>query len=351
MDPTALWETVSGLAARRTPVLACVSVCGTTEESAVDRLDRVLEVRRQAERELGVAFHVHSDAAYGGYAAAVTWDAEGRRRTGESIRRSTGTDWPTDPWVRSMEALAAADSVTIDPHKLGYIPYPAGAFLLRDRRGRELVAIDPPYLLPTRGLDSAGDLFLGRFIFEGSKPGAAAASIWLSHKVLPLDERGHGHLVERTVVGARRLHAALDDADLAPFRIVTLPEPDINIVCYVVTHPLLDSLGRLNDLNEGIYERMSLTRPGAAPDYLITRTRFHTPMYDGAVDPVLAKLAIEPGDWLRSGEAGLVVLRSTVMDPFLADPPPAPDHIGGFLQTLHTAAAGALETITRESPN
>ena len=172
MHPDALWDRVAALAESRTPILSCVSVCGTTEESAVDRLDRVLEVRERAEAELGVSFHVHSDAAYGGYAAAVTWDGEGRRRPASAIRATTGTDWPTDEWVRAMEALSGADSVTIDPHKLGYIPYPAGAIALRDRRARELVSIDPPYLLPTRGLDSAEDLFLGRFIFEGSKPGA-----------------------------------------------------------------------------------------------------------------------------------------------------------------------------------
>jgi glutamate/tyrosine decarboxylase-like PLP-dependent enzyme len=347
MDPDALWATVHELTDRRTPILACVSVCGTTEESAVDRLDRVLEVRRRAETELGVTFHIHSDAAYGGYAAAVTWDAEGQRRAPAAIRSSTGTNWPGDDWVRAMEALAHADSVTIDPHKLGYIPYPAGAFLLRDKRGRELVAVDPPYLLPTRGLDSAEDLFLGRFIFEGSKPGAAAAAIWLSHKVLPLHEGGHGRLVERTAVGARRLHAALSRAGLAPFRVVMLPEPDINIVCYVLTHPGIDSLARLNELNEGIYERLSLTRPGAAPDYIITRTRFQTPMYDGAVDPVLAQLGLDKEEWLDSGAAGLVVLRSTVMDPFLVDGSPAPDHIDGLIASLleacrssHTAPSG-----------
>jgi hypothetical protein len=37
------------------------------------------------------------------------------------------------------------------------------------------MAIDPPYLLPTQELDSSEDLFLGRFAFEGSKPGAVAA--------------------------------------------------------------------------------------------------------------------------------------------------------------------------------
>ena len=126
-----------------------------------------------------------------------------------------------------MVALAGADSVTIDPHKLGYVPYPAGAFLLRDRRARELVAIDPPYLVPAGTADGGSaadrDLFLGRFILEGSKPGAAAAAVWLSHKVLPLDERGYGYLIERTVVGARRLHAALGSARYDGFDVVAPP--------------------------------------------------------------------------------------------------------------------------------
>ncbi len=341
MDPDALWETVRGLAAERVPILSCVSVCGTTEESAVDQFDQVLEVRDRARTELDVSFHVHSDAAYGGYAAAVTWTGDGRRRTPAEIRASTGLDWPSDDWVRSMTALERADSVTIDPHKLGYIPYPAGAILLRDRRVRELVAIDPPYLLPTRGLDSAEDLFLGRFIFEGSKPGAAAAAIWLSHKVLPLDERGHGRLVERTVVGARALHDALGAGELGELEVVRLPAPDINIVCCVLTHPSITALAALNDLNEGIYDRMSLTRPGAAPDYIITRTRFQTPMYDGAVDPLLDRLGIPAYDWRASGEAGLVVLRCTVMDPFLADDG-GPDHITGFIAALRAAAEESL---------
>jgi glutamate/tyrosine decarboxylase-like PLP-dependent enzyme len=300
-------------------------------------------VRARAERELGVTFHVHSDACYGGYAAAVTWDASGERRSASSIRASTGLVWPSEEWMRSMEALARADSVTIDPHKLGYVPYPAGAFLIRDRRARDLVATDPPYLLPTQGLDSSEDLFLGRFIFEGSKPGASAAAVWLSHKVLPLDERGYGYLIERTVQGARRMHAALAGANLGEFRIVLLPEPDINIVCYVLTHPSITTLDALTEFNERIYERMSLADPAANPAYIITRTRFQHPMYDGAVDPILAALGVcTPEEWRASGASGLVVLRSTVMDPFLVAPLPAPDHVAGFIAALRRACEGAL---------
>jgi glutamate/tyrosine decarboxylase-like PLP-dependent enzyme len=362
LDPDALWERIESLTHRRIPILACVSVCGTTEEGAVDRLDLVQEVRERAARELGVTFHLHSDACYGGYAAALTWDAGGRRRSAEEIRAEFETDtepagsddvrtrdaagaWPSEGWVRSMEALAGTDSVTIDPHKLGYIPYPAGAIVFRDRRVRELVAVDPPYLLPTQGLGSSEDLFLGRFVFEGSKPGAAAASVWLSHKVLPLDERGYGRLIGRTVVGARRLYRALGTGSLEPFRLIRLPEPDINIVCFVLTHPEFASLDEVNALNEGVYARMSLSVPGAQPEYIITRTRFQTPMYDGAVAPILERLGVAgPDEWKASGGDGLVILRATVMDPFLAEEE-GPDHVAGFLEALRSAAMASLEGI------
>jgi glutamate/tyrosine decarboxylase-like PLP-dependent enzyme len=352
MDPDALWRTVRDLTARRTPIMACVSVCGSTEESAVDRLDEVLAVRERAERELGATFHVHSDACYGGYAAAVTRRSDGSRRTAAEIRESMGAlegeggggEWPDDDWVRALAALERADSVTIDPHKLGYVPYPAGALLLRDRRARELVAVDPPYLLPTQGLDSTEDLFLGRFIFEGSKPGASAAAVWLSHKVLPLDERGYGYLIERTMVGARLMHAALEAADFGELRIILLPAPDINIVCYVMHHPALSTLTAVNAFNESIYARMSLGALGATPSYIITRTRLQAPMYSGAVEPLLRRLGVcDVAEWEASGADGLVVLRSTVMDPFLVAPPAAPDHIAGFVSALRTAALASLD--------
>ncbi len=321
MDPEALWQRVHGLARRRQPILALVSVCGTTEESAVDRLDQVLEVRARAERELGTTFHVHSDACYGGYAAAVTRRADGTRRTAAEIRESVGDDWPTDDWVRAVEALGRADSVTVDPHKMGYVPYSAGAILVRDGRTRHLVATDPPYLSPVELPAPRTERFLGRYILEGSKPGAAAAAVWLSHKVLPLDERGYGYLIERTVAGARRFHAALATADLSPFRAVMLPLPDINIVCYLLSHPSLATLRAVNDFNERVYTRMSLARTDGPPEYIITRTRLRSPAYDGAIDPILALLAVGSVDeWKASGAEGLVVLRSTIMDPFLAAP-------------------------------
>jgi glutamate/tyrosine decarboxylase-like PLP-dependent enzyme len=355
LDPDALWQRLRELAASRTPVMACISVCGTTEESAVDQLDEVLAVRERAERELGTTFHLHSDACYGGYAAAVTWRADGTRRTAAEIREATASGWPSDGWLRAMTALGETDSITIDPHKLGYVPYPAGAFLARDRRTRELIAMEPPYLMPSVELEHADDLFLGRFIMEGSKPGASAAAVWLSHKVLPLDERGYGYLIERTVAGAHRLHAALRSSTvLTPFRAVVAPEPDLNIICYIMHHPALRTLTEVNAFNEQIYAHMSQESPGATPEYIITRTRFQSPTYDGAIDSLLAELGVcTPEAWRASANEGLVVLRSTVMDPFLAPPSlgGAPvdylDHVAGFVTALRRSCEGALHRVGR----
>jgi glutamate/tyrosine decarboxylase-like PLP-dependent enzyme len=343
MDPDWLWGKIKKLAEKQAPILACISVCGTTEESAIDRLDQILDVRTRAEKELGVTFHIHSDACYGGYAASLLTGADGTRRSASRIRKDIDADFPSEEWVDAMSALANADSVTIDPHKLGYTPYPAGAILFRDRRARELVATDPPYLLPTQGMDSSEDLFLGRFILEGSKPGAAAAAVWLSHKVLPLDERGYGYLISRTMLGARKLHRTLRETDFSPFRVIVLPEPDINIVCYVLHHPSLQTMHDVNEFNERIYGFMSLDRPGATPNYIITRTRFQTPMYDGAVDPILEELGVcTPEEWAAHPEEGLIVLRSTVMDPYSITLPPAPDHITGFVTELRRVCGLAL---------
>jgi glutamate/tyrosine decarboxylase-like PLP-dependent enzyme len=249
----------------------------------------------------------------------------------------TGTDWPDDSWLRAVAALKHADSVTIDPHKLGFVPYPAGAFLLRDRRGRNLVSLDPPYLDP--GDAPVGEGFLGRWILEGSKPGAAAAATWLSHRVIPLDVSGHGFLVHRTAAGARRLHAALTTPGaLGAFGVVALPAPDLNVVGWVVTHPGLGTLDRINALNLAI--QAQLGSRSASPPYWLTHTNLHPPGGRGVALPLVERLGCAAGEWEGSG---LVMLRATVMDPFFVDA--APDHCGGLVAAVADAARAALPAV------
>lgn len=336
MDSQALWELVVSLTAARTPIMACVSVCGTTEEGAIDPLAEILSVRERAELELGVTFHIHSDACYGGYAASITRGTDGSRNPAQEIRAAVGCpSWPSDNLVESLCALEGADSVAIDPHKLGYVPYPAGAFLLKDKRGRELVAIDPPYLSLEKQSQASERPVIGRFIFEGSKPGASAAAVWMSHKTIPLNVGGHGRIIGATARAAHRFHAELGKADFLPFRVVRLPEPDLNIVCFLVAHDRLDVCG-VNDLNEGIYAELSTGRE-TVPDYMITRTRLTSPAYDGAMGSLLSSLAPSAkAYWRERGDEGIVVLRATIMNPFASEI--EPDHVGGLIDAVRQAA-------------
>ncbi|HEX5520448.1 MAG TPA: pyridoxal-dependent decarboxylase [Longimicrobiaceae bacterium] len=332
MDPDALAETLVALAARRQPVIACVTVAGTTEESAVDRVDRIVEVREQAAREHGLAFHLHADAAYGGYAASITRGPDGARRThAEALADYAPEIWPDEGVFAALCALEHTDSATIDPHKLGYVPYPAGAISFRDRRVRDLVAVDAPYLFHG---DAAEDGYIGRFIFEGSKPGAAAAGVWMSHQVLPLDARGYGRLIGETARGALALHRRLETGDWAPFRLVLLPKPDLNIVCFGIGHPSLTTLEATNALADRVYAAMSVgVGQGARElDYFVTKTVLRAAEYGRAALPTVEALGFTEDDFLRAG--GVTVIRCTVMDPFLASGRGRTDYVEGFARVL-----------------
>jgi glutamate/tyrosine decarboxylase-like PLP-dependent enzyme len=340
MDPDALWCEIESLTNKRIPIMACVSTCGTTEEGAVDDLQRILEVRERAQRELDVTFHIHSDACFGGYAASLTRAPGGSRHTPEAIREILGTtQWPTDQWVRSLSALEGADSVSIDPHKLGYVPYPAGAFLLKDKRGRELVSTDPPYLAVATSRENGEQPVIGRFIFEGSKPGASAAATWLSHKTIPLNSAGHGRIIASTLRGARELYALLGSSDFAPFRVIRLAEPDLNIVCFLLHHPSLTTLSDVNALNETIYRELSPDPQMSAP-YMITRTRLASPGYDGVLEPLLSLLGGDLGRSRETAAEGLTILRATVMNPFSSEG--GPDYLMGLTDAVRQVAMSFL---------
>jgi glutamate/tyrosine decarboxylase-like PLP-dependent enzyme len=356
MDPDALWREIESLTHKRIPIMACVSTCGTTEEGAVDDLQRIVEMRARAERELGVTFHIHADACFGGYAASLTRAPDGSRHTAAEVREVCGgAHWPTDQWVRSICALESADSVSIDPHKLGYIPYPAGAFLLKDRRGRELVATDPAYLAVATSRENGEPPVIGRFIFEGSKPGASAAATWLSHKTIPLNTAGHGRIIASTLKAARDLYALLGSSDFRPFHVIRLPEPDLNIVCFLLYHPSLATLSALNALNEMIYRELSPDAEMSAP-YMITRTRLTSPVYDGAIRPLLSSLGGEGESHWQDIAEGLTVLRATVMNPFSVEANPG--YLLGLIDAVRRVAMSSLSgapatggQLVREQPD
>ena len=68
--------------------------------------------------------------------------------------------------------------VTIDPHKAGMCPYPGGALLYRNGTMKGFITLAAPEVF-----HSADDLSVGVYGLEGSKPGAIACGVLLSHRV------------------------------------------------------------------------------------------------------------------------------------------------------------------------
>jgi len=165
----------------------------------------------------------------------------------------------------------------------------------------------------------------------------------MSHKVLPLDASGYGRLVGETAKGAMALHRGIASGDWAPFKLVPLPASDLNIVCFAVGHPSLETLERTNDFMDRIYRALSVGPDTLKrPDYYVTKTVLRADEYGRAALPTVEGLGFTARDYERTG--GVAVLRCTVMDPFLASRRGKVDYLRGFVRTLGEVMRAELES-------
>lgn len=150
MDVQALSERVA-----RGDVGTVVTTMGTTATGSVDPLPEILALREKH------GFRVHADAAYGGYFV---------------LARNLAQDA-----ARAFARIGEADSIVIDPHKHGLQPYGCGCVLFRDPAVGRFYKHDSPYTY-----FSSAELHLGEISLECSRPGAAAAALWATQRLLPL---------------------------------------------------------------------------------------------------------------------------------------------------------------------
>ncbi len=187
------------------PVLNVVVIIGTTEESAVDRLDSLIMIR-ETYRKQGLEFAIHADAAWGGYFASMLNSADESDPTSfKLLSEDALAQLPMSTHdINQYKSLKFVDSITIDPHKAGYVPYPAGGLCYRNSAMRNLVSFTAPVIY-----HSDVEPTVGIYGVEGSKPGAAAAAVYFSHKVIRPNTNGYGKILGACLFNAKRLYAAL----------------------------------------------------------------------------------------------------------------------------------------------
>jgi len=194
-----------------------VATLGTTATGSVDPLDEILALQKQHD------FRVHVDAAYGGYFSLISnLEAEA---------------------TKAFAQLARADSIVIDPHKHGLQPYGCGCVLFRDPAVGNLYKHDSPYTY-----FSSAELHLGEISLECSRPGAAAAALWATQKLLPLVRGGEmAGSLHRSREAARQLYARLRNE---PGFLTAFP-PELGIVVFA---PRAASFGEVSVLSRRIFE-------------------------------------------------------------------------------------------------
>jgi len=203
--------------AARGDVGAVVATMGTTATGSVDPLPDILALRDKH------GFLVHADAAYGGYFVLA-------ENLGESAKRA-------------FAKMGAADSIVIDPHKHGLQPYGCGCVLFRDPAIGRLYKHDSPYTY-----FSSAELHLGEISLECSRPGAAAAALWATQKLLPLVPGGElARGLERGRQAALAFYEKLrtDERFLAAFA------PELDIVIFA---PRAASISDAAELSRRVFE-------------------------------------------------------------------------------------------------
>ncbi|KZT22906.1 PLP-dependent transferase [Neolentinus lepideus HHB14362 ss-1] len=187
MDTQNLKQWLDKCLEEKRSVYCVVSIMGSTEHGAVDPLSEIVRLKYEYEGK-GLSFMVHADAAWGGYFSSMMRSLK-EPRTGDPYNQYVGTIPLSDYTNEQMNMLRLADSITLDPHKSGYVPYPAGGLCYRDERFRYLVTWTSPYLDGQQGgVDS-----IGVYGLEGSKPGASAVATFMSNEIIGLSPQQGGY--------------------------------------------------------------------------------------------------------------------------------------------------------------
>lgn len=149
--------------------IAVVGIAGTTGLGAVDPIARLSEIAQEN------GLYLHVDAAFGGFVLPFL--------------KKLGYDVP----VFDFEAPGVC-SMTVDPHKMGLAPIPAGGILFRNEKIREFISWNISYL-------AGGEAKHATIV--GTRSGASVVAVWslLKH----LGRQGYERIIRRCMRLTRKL--------------------------------------------------------------------------------------------------------------------------------------------------
>lgn len=301
MDATDLHKKIEQAKSQNRPVLMVVSVAGTTEMGDFDPIHEVVELLTERSDSEGLHFWHHVDAAYGGFFCAMDTDA---------------TPDLSDSMKKALRAIRSSQSLTVDPHKLGFVPYASGAFLCATQREYRAHNIQAPYLDLSRKDDK------GPQTIEGSRSAAGAVSTWLTSKIIGLNGDGYGKILARSIHSRQTIDEKLRQADVR-FRIA--PHSETNISCFCFARDF-EPVSVTNRRTQALYEKYSSKENR---DFYVSRTTLKFKSYQKYLHGFLKA-------WNgQVDEDGLTLIRVTVMNPFFSSRETGVDYASAFVEHIY----------------
>ena len=199
MDVESLKDSISD------KTVAIVAIAGTTELGLIDPIEEISKIAH----ENNIYFHV--DAAFGGFSIPFL--------------KEIGFDLPVFDF--SLEGVC---SITVDPHKMGLAPIPAGGIIFRKEEYLQVMAVDSPYLTVKT-----------QSTIVGTRLGAASAATYAILKYF--GKQGYAKMAKEMMDNTRYLKEGLEDIGYELVR-----EPELNLLAF--NHPKIEAHELAEKLDE-----------------------------------------------------------------------------------------------------
>ena len=183
--------------------VAIVGIAGTTELGVIDPIDKLSDIAFENN------IYLHVDAAFGGFSIPFL--------------KRLGYEFPDFDF-----SLPGVCSMTVDPHKMGLAPIPAGGIIFRKEEYLDVMAINSPYLTVKK-----------QSTIVGTRLGASTAATYAIMKYF--GKEGYTKI-------ARNLmdNTIFFKEELKKLGYKLIVEPELNLVSF--NHPDMDTKQLANEL-------------------------------------------------------------------------------------------------------
>lgn len=287
------------------PILAVVSVLGTTEFGFIDPVHEIQNLLDQYSKEQGLKIWHHVDGAYGGFLCSM--------KNGDLEMKNLMVE---KSW-KAIEAVERVDSITMDPHKLAYVPYSCGTFLAQNPRDYFSISFGAPYVNFEKFLDK------GPFTIEGSRAATGAVATWMTSRCVGFNSDGYGKIIGRTIFLRKELEIILRKNK----NIVIAPSADTNLLGFAIVFRG-EKTSISNERSLKIYETLN----SKTSQFFVSKTKLNLSNYGKYLR-----------EWFLEWDANVdtedfILIRICIMNPFLKTKEMRTDLMSEFVSLIENIA-------------